>query len=118
MQRLAYAFVPTSGASIAALEHGWAAYTDEPRVRLFTCDENAVLIVATYPSADGTGVILRVRECDGVQRHVAVRCGGRMRAVHAVDAVERPIDGEVRIVDEALLFDLGAFALRSFLVRF
>ena len=118
VQRLAYAFVPTSGASIAALEHGWTAYTDEPRVRLFTCDENAVMVVATYPSADGTGVILRVRECDGAPRRVAVRCGGRMRAVQAVDAVERPIDGDVRIAEEEVVFDLGAFALRSFLVRF
>ena len=117
-QRIEYAFVPTSGATISALEHGWEAYTAEPRVRLFSCNDSAVLIVATYPSDDGSGVILRVRECDGERRRVAVRCGGRMREAQPVDAVERPLAGDASIVEEDLVFDLGPFALRSFLVRF
>jgi alpha-mannosidase len=117
-QRLAYAFVPTSGATIAALEHAWVTYTSEERVRLFTCEEPSVLIVATYPSEDAGGVIVRVRECDGVRRRVALRCGGRMREAIAVDAVERPIAGDAAIVEEDLVFELGPFALRSFLVRF
>lgn len=117
-QRLAYAFVPTAGASISALEHAWEAYAVEERVRLFTCDDPTVLVVATCPSDDGSGVIVRVRECDGEARRVALRCGGRMREVQAVDAVERPIAAEVAIVEEELVFDLGPFALRSFLVRF
>jgi len=118
-QRLEYAFVPTEGATISALEHAWLTYTPpQERVRLFTCDEPAVLIVATYPSDDADGVILRVRECDGERRRVAVRCGGRMREAVPVDAVERPIAGDTAIVEEDLVFDLGPFALRSFLVRF
>ncbi len=117
-QRLAYALVPTAGATISALEHGWLAYAAEERVRLFTCDETAVLIVATYPSGDGSGVIVRVRECDGAPLRVALRCGGRMREATPIDAVERPLEGDARIVDEHLIFELGAFALRSFLVRF
>jgi alpha-mannosidase len=118
-QRLEYAFVPTEGAPVSALEHAWLSYTTpQDRVRLFTCDDQSVLIVATYPSDDGDGVILRVRECDGARRRVAVRCGGRMREAVPVDAVERPVAGDAAIVEEDLVFDLGPLALRSFLVRF
>ena len=117
-QRLEYAFVPTSGASIAALEHAWITYAEEDRVRLFTCENPSVLIVATYPADDASGVIVRVRECDGGRHRVAMRCGGRMRAAIAVDAVERSITADVAIVEEDLVFDLGPFALRSFLIRF
>jgi len=117
-QRLAYAFVPTAGAPISALEQAWVEYTSEERVHLFTCEDPAVLIVAVCPSADASAVIVRVRECDGEARAVALRCGGRMREASCIDAVERPIGGDVRIAEEELLFDLGPFALRSFLVRF
>ena len=117
-QRLEYAFVPTSGASIAALEHAWVTYAEEDRVRLFTCENPSVLIVATYPADDGSGVIVRVRECDGGRHRVAMRCGGRMRAASAVDAVERPIGLDVEIAEENLVFELAPFALRSFLIRF
>ncbi|HEY4441256.1 MAG TPA: glycoside hydrolase family 38 C-terminal domain-containing protein [Candidatus Elarobacter sp.] len=117
-QRLQWAFAPTSGATISGLEHAWLAYTEPDRVRLFTCDDPSVLVVASYPSADADGVIVRVRECDGAPRTVALRCGGRMRTAIAVDAVERPTDEAVRIVEEELVFDIRAFALRSFLVRF
>jgi alpha-mannosidase len=117
-QAFAYALVPTAGASISALEHGWVAYAAAERVRLFTCDDASVLVVATYPADDGSGVIVRVRECDGEPRRVALRCGGRMREALCVDAVERPVAGDAAIADEELVFALGAFALRSFLVRF
>jgi alpha-mannosidase len=117
-QRLEYAFVPTSGASIAALEHAWVTYAEEDRVRLFTCENPSVLIVATYPADDASGVIVRVRECDGGRHRVAMRCGGRMRTATAVDAVERPITADVAIAGEDLVFELAPFALRSFLIRF
>ncbi len=117
-QRLAYALVPTSGAPVSALEHAWEAYAVADRVRLFTCDDPAVLIVATYPGEGADGVIVRVRECDGAARRVALRCGGRMREAVAVDAAERPAAAEASIVEEDLVFELGPYALRSFLVRF
>jgi hypothetical protein len=104
--------------TISALKQAWTTYTSEERVRLFTCDDDAVLIVATYPADDGDGVVVRVRECDGEARTVRLRCGGRMREALPVDAVERPVSGEVAIVEEDLVFELPAFALRSFLVRF
>jgi alpha-mannosidase len=117
-QRLAYAFVPTAGASISALENAWQLYASEERVRLFTCDDPGVLVVATYPSDDGSGVVVRVRECDGEAHRVALRCGGRMREVTPIDAAERAISGDVAIEEEHLVFGLPPFALRSFLVRF
>jgi hypothetical protein len=61
---------------------------------------------------------VRVRECDGSARRVALRCGGRMRGAVCVDAVERPAPGSVEIVEEDLVFGLDAYALRSFLVTF
>ncbi len=117
-RRIAYAFAPTAGASVSALEAAWSAYTDEPRVQLFTCETPGVIVVATKPADDGRGVIVRVRECDGAPQQVAVRCGGRMRSAQPVDAGELPVAGDVSIEDEHVLFTLGAYALRSFRVHF
>jgi len=117
-RRIAYAFAPTAGAAVSALEAAWSAYTDESRVRLFTCETPGVIVVAVKPADDGRGVVVRVRECDGVRQDVALRCGGRMRAVESVDACELPVPGEVRIEQEDLRFALGAYALRAFRVQF
>ncbi len=117
-QHLAYALVPTDGVTISGLEQAWLDYAHVPRVRLFSCDDPAVLIVAAKPAEDGDGVIVRVRECDGEVRAVELRSGGRARAVYAVDAVERSVAGDVRLVDESLHFMLPAFGLRSFRVTF
>jgi len=114
--QIAYALAPTAGATISALETAWRDYADVERVRLFTCDDPAVLVVATKPADDGDGVIVRVRECDGEARTVALRCGGRARRVEAVDGCERRIAGDVVFDGEALRFVLPAFALRSFRV--
>ena len=113
---IAYALVPTAGATIGALEAVWRDYAEPERVRLFTCDDPAVLVVATKPADDGLGIIVRVRECDGERRRVDLRCGGRMREVTSVDACERPVAGELRIDGELLSFVLPAYALRSFRV--
>jgi alpha-mannosidase len=113
---IAYALAPTAGATIGALEAAWRDYAEPERVRLFTCDDPAVLIVATKPADDGHGIIVRVRECDGTTRRVDLRCGGRMRGVTAVDACERPVAGESRVDGELLSFVLPAYALRTFRV--
>jgi alpha-mannosidase len=113
-----YAFAPFSGAGIGALERAWQQFAHEPRVRLFTCEDEAVLIAACKPAVDGDGVIVRVRECDGQPRPVRLYCGARMTEVSAVDALERSIDSPVGIEGEALLFDLSPRQLRSFRVRF
>ena len=118
-QRLEYAFVPTSGASIAALEHAWVTYAEEDRVRLFTCENPSVL---DRRDVSGRRRERRHRARARVRRRPASR-GAALRRPHArrrspVDAVERPVDGDVAIVEEDLVFELGPFALRSFLVRF
>ena len=112
-----YALTPTAGATVGALEAAWRDYAEPERVRLFTCDDPAVLVVATKPADDGNGIIVRVRECDGATRRVALRCGGRMRSASAVDACERPVAGEARVDGELLSFVLPAFALRTFRVH-
>jgi alpha-mannosidase len=113
---IAYALAPTSGATVGALEAVWRDYAEPERVRLFTCDDPSVLIVATKPADDGHGIIVRVRECDGETRRVDLRCGGRMRVVTAVDACERPVAGELKVDGELLSFVLPAYALRTFRV--
>lgn len=117
-QLFSYAFAPLGSASIGAIERLWERFACEPRVRLFTCDDESVLVVACKPAEDADGVIVRVRECDGASRAVSLRSGGRMREAASADALERPALGEVKIEDESLAFDLGAYAIRSFRVRF
>ncbi len=114
--QIAYALVPTAGATTGALETAWREYAEIERVRLFTCADPAVLVVATKPADDGDGVIVRVRECDGEARTVDLRCGGRARRAETVDACERTIAGDAIFDGEALRFVLPAFALRSFRV--
>jgi len=114
---IAYAIAPTAGATIGDLEGAWRDYAEPERVRLFTCDDPAVLVVATKPADDGDGIIVRVRECDGAARRVELICGGRMREAQAVDACERPVAGEAAVEGERLSFMLAASSLRSFRVR-
>lgn len=117
-QAFSYAFAPVASARIGGLERLWERFACEPRVRLCTCADESVLIAACKPAEDGDGVIVRIRECDGAPRTVSVRCGGRMREAICVDALERPTNGAVTIRDESLECKIGAFAIRSFRVRF
>ena len=117
-QFFSYAFAPLSSASVGSVERLWERFACEPRVRLFGCDDESVLVVACKPAEDGDGVIVRVRECDGASRAVSLRSGGRMRAASCADGLERPTPDAVKIEDESLTFDLGAYAIRSFRVRF
>jgi alpha-mannosidase len=115
---LSYAFAPFAGASIGALERAWLQFAHEPRVRLFTSDDEAVLIAAVKPAEDGDGVIVRVRECNGSRSSVRLRCGARMTEAVSVDALERRLEQAVAIEGESLIFDLAGYQLRSFRVRF
>ncbi|HLI97121.1 MAG TPA: glycoside hydrolase family 38 C-terminal domain-containing protein [Candidatus Baltobacteraceae bacterium] len=115
---LSYAFGPVAGASTGAIERAWMQFAHEPRVRLFTCDDAGVLVVACKPAHDGDGVIVRVRECDGMPAQVALRCAARMTEARMVDALERPLDVPVRIEAEELRFELAAHGLRTMRVRF
>jgi len=115
---LQYAFAPFAGANTGALERAWLRFAHEPRVWLFDCDDDAVFVVACKPAEDADGVIVRVRECDGASRSVRLRCGARMTQALCVDALERTIDRNVAIEEESLAFDLAAYELRTFRVRF
>ena len=117
--RLAYALMPLeAGLGIGALEQIWRSYAYPPRVRLFTCADPAVSIVACKPADDGDGVIVRVRECDGASRNLRLVCGGRARTVESADARERKIEREVELGDGAIHAVLEPYELRTFRVRF
>jgi len=117
---LAWAFAPLArGISIGDLEHTWQRFAHEPRVLLFRCSDDAVLVTCCKPAENGDGVIVRLRECDGSARSADVFCGGRMRAVEAVDGLERPLSGQsLPIQGEAFVATLPAFGLRTYRVRF
>lgn len=116
--RFSYAFAPFAKAGVGPIEHAWLQFAHEPRVRLFTCEDDAVLIVACKPAHDGDGLIVRVRECDGVHRDVSLRCAARMTGATAADALERPLERAVRIEQEHLRFRLAPYELRTLRVRF
>ncbi len=116
--RLSWAFAPHSGATNGALERAWEYFAMPPRVQLFTTNDDAVLVAAVKPAQDGEGVIVRIRECDGAQRAVRIRCGARMRSVQSVDGLERALDLPVAIEGEELVAAIGPYALRSFRVHF
>lgn len=115
--QFSWAFAPLPGAAASQLEGLWERFALEPRVRLFTADE-PLLVAAVKPADDGDGVVVRVRECNGVALEAHVRCGGRMRSVESVDGLERRIGDDARIEGEDIVARMGPFALRSFRVRF
>jgi alpha-mannosidase len=116
--RLSWAFAPVAGAPIGAIERAWESFACESRVRLFDTDHESIQIAACKIAEDGDGVIVRLRECDGADRAARIRCGARMRDVHAVDALERPIDGSIPIEGESFVAAMPAYGLRAFRVRF
>jgi alpha-mannosidase len=118
---LSWAFAPfDAGVGIGALERAWERFAYEPQVRLFESDDDAVLVAAVKPAADGDGIVVRARECDGTPRELRLRCGARMRSVEPVDGLERPLHDAsgASIEGERLVAKIGAFGLRSFRVRF
>jgi hypothetical protein len=109
--QVAWAFAPFEpGISIGALEQAWELFAYPPRVRLFTSDDPAVLVVETKPATDGDGdeILVRVRECDGEARSVRLRSGARMREV----------DADAKIEGESIVADIDGFGERTFRVRF
>jgi len=115
---LTWAFMPHAAAGVGAIERAWERFALEPRVRLFTCDDDGFAVAACKPAEDGDGVIVRVRECDGTTRVARVRCAGRARTATLVDGLERAIEGEVRIEGEELVATIPGFGIRAFRVRF
>ena len=116
--QLSWAFAPHAGASQGAIELAWEHFARAPRVRLFSSGSTQVLVAAVKAALDGDGVIVRVRECDGRDGSVRLRCGARMRSVEPVDALERPLSGTVKIEGEELVADIKPRAIASYRVRF
>ena len=117
-QRFAWALAPTSpGTGIGALEQMWRTYAYPRRVRLFTSDDPAVLVVACKPADDDDGVVVRVRECDGAGRRMRLRFGGRPRSIESCDGRERRIEREVGLEDGAIVAGLEPYELRTFRIR-
>lgn len=118
-KQLAWAFAPFEpGISNGAFETAWEAFAFPPQVRLFRSEDPSVVVKACKPAANGDGVIVRVRECDGAPRRLRLRCGARMREVQAVDDRERPVEASAAIEGETIVAPIGAFAQQSFRVRF
>ena len=117
-QRLAWALMPLPpDTGIGVLERIWREYAYPARVRLVTCDDPAVLVVACKPASDGDGIVVRVRECDGARRNVRLRFGGRARSVESCDARERKLDREAALDDATILAELEPYELRAFRIR-
>jgi len=116
---IAYAFLPHAGSiSSGELEAAWRRFVrDEPQPEMFSCDDSAIAIEATKPADDGNGVVVRMRECDGVARDAAVGCAVRVNAVQCVDALERPLPTQdATLVEGRIVAPFAPFALRSFRV--
>jgi hypothetical protein len=106
---LAWAYAPFEpGISMGALERAWEQFAYPPRVRLFTSEDPGVLVTQTKPADDGDGVIVCVRECDGIERSLRLRCGARMREV----------EGDAKIEGECIVAAISGFGERAFRVRF
>jgi hypothetical protein len=106
---LQWGFAPFEpGISLGALERAWERFAFPLRVRLFTSEDPAIYVTGCAPATDGDGVVVRVRECDGAEREVPLRCGARMREV----------DGAAAIHGERIVARIAPFEERAFRVRF
>jgi alpha-mannosidase len=113
----ALGFVPFATLSAGELERVWQRFTGDGAVPMFTSDDPAVLVVATKPADDGDGIVVRVRECDGSGRDLALRCGARAREAVSVDALERPLRRNLAFEEGTIRARLEAYEIRSFRVR-
>ena len=118
-QRFGFELLPFAELGMGELEARWVRFADAGSidVPMFTCDDAAILIVATKPADDGDGIVVRARECDGGARTVAIRSAVRAHGVAPVDALERELPGALRFVDESFAATFRPHELRSFRVR-
>jgi alpha-mannosidase len=111
-----FALMPFAELGMGDLERLWERFARRTEVPMFTCDDSAVFVTATKVADDGDGLIVRVRECDGVERTVHLRCGARTYDVACVDALERPAAGEATLTDGAIVATFRPYELRTFRV--
>lgn len=103
-----WAFAPMAAdATLGEAQACWQLFAYGARVRLFQSTDYSVLVEDCGPAGDGDGVVVTVRECNGVAGEMRVRCGGRMREAEGA-AIER----------EFLVASIGAGETRAIRVRF
>ena len=118
-QQFRFALRPFAQLGMGELETEWKTFADANAsgVQMFTIEDPAAIVVATKPADDGDGIVVRVRECDGAQRSVAIRSAVRAHGVESVDALERPLPSDLRFADESFVAAFRPFEIRSFRVR-
>lgn len=103
-----WAFAPLQAdAGKGLAEALWQRFAYESRVRLFQSTDYGVLVESCGPADDGDGVVITLRECEGVASTLRVRCGGRMREAEGAT-----------IEQEYLVAPIGANETRVVRVRF
>jgi alpha-mannosidase len=116
--RFEWALMPLDASvGIGTVERLWREYAYPARVRLFTCDDPSIVVVACKPADDGDGIVVRVRECDGAARSMRLAFGGRASGIESCDARERRIEREAALDEYAIVAQLQPYELRSFRVR-
>ncbi|GAC1310423.1 MAG: hypothetical protein NVSMB21_18280 [Vulcanimicrobiaceae bacterium] len=109
-------FAPGLRGTMGELETMWDRFAGRIDVPMFTCTDSAILVVATKLADDGRGIVVRARECDGVPRDVALRCGARAPAVASVSVLKRQLSQPVALCGGDVRARFGAYELRSFRV--
>lgn len=112
----ALALVPGTRTRMGELETMWDRFAGRTDVPMFTCADGAVVVVATKLADDGGGIVIRARECDGIARDAALRCGARANGVTSVDALERTIGQPAELIDGDIRAHFRPYELRSFRV--
>jgi alpha-mannosidase len=112
-----WAFAPYGRLGMAELEQVWERFASELPVPMFVCEPASLYVCATKPADDGSGIVVRIRECDGAPVSGRIRCGARARDVEPVDALERSAAGSAALVDGAIVASFAPYQLRSFRVR-
>jgi alpha-mannosidase len=111
------AYAPFAALGMGELELLWERFAREPTVAMFVSSDARVVVVATKLAADGAGVVVRARECDGAALEVRLACGARALALTCVDARERPVAREAELRDGAIVARFAPYEMRSFRVR-
>ncbi|TAM60522.1 alpha-mannosidase [bacterium] len=116
---LEYALVPHGGVAPGELERAWREFAEPRRPHLVKCEAANVLIAAIKLADDCKGVIVRLRECDGVEGAVPLEVATRPLGAELVDAEERSIEnGELKLEDRVMRIPLCAHGLVSVRIRF
>jgi alpha-mannosidase len=111
-----FAFVPFEFVEMGRLERLWQQFAGGEGVPMFVPGSDSVVIVATKLADDGDGIVVRARECEGASCDAMFRCGVRVRSVECIDALERPVAGDVVVDDGTIRARFRPFELRTFLV--